>query len=188
MNIQREMLTKKILHSLSVMGAMSIAATSPYFGLHLSRNISQAPRGYLRAIKKAKLDNAFFYMKRKGYIRIEEKNHQIYISLTAEGRKRAGKYMIDELNIKKPKKWDGKWRVVVFDIPNATRIIRDALRGKLIELGFYKIQQSIWVFPYECQKEIALLREFFGLKAAQLQLIRAEKIEDEYKLKKIFRL
>ena len=188
MTTGREMITKKILYALLVGGAVAIAASSPYFGLHLNRNLSRAVRSYRGAAKKEKLDNAFFYMKRKGYIRAEKRNHQIYISLSAEGKKRAGKYMIDELYIKRPKRWDGKWRVAVFDIPNATRIIRDALRGKLIELGFCKIQQSIWIFPYSCEREIKLLRQFFGLDSTQLQLIVAEKIEDERKLKKVFKL
>ena len=131
MTVEREMVTKKILYGLLIGGAVTIAASSPSFGLHLNRNLSQAVKTYRGATKKAKLDNAFFYMKRKGYIRVQRKNHQIYISLTTEGRKRAGKYMIDELHIKRPKKWDRKWRVVVFDIPNATRITRDALRGRL---------------------------------------------------------
>ncbi len=188
MGVEREMITKKILYALLMGGAIAVAASSPYFTLRFSRNLSRAIEGYRGAVKKEKLDNAFFYMRRKGYIRFEKKNHQIYIFLTAEGKKRAGKYTIDELHIKRPKKWDGKWRVVVFDIPNATRITRDALRGKLIELGFYRVQQSIWIFPYDCKKEITLLREFFGLSPAQLQLIVAEKIEEEAKIKKVFKL
>lgn len=188
MTTERAMLTKKVLYGLLVGGAIAVAATSPYFGLYVSKKIFFPSHKKDTRVSKTQWNNAFYYMKKKGYLNFQKKSGQIYISLTREGRKKAGKYMIDEMHIEKPKKWDRKWRVVVFDIPNVTRLIREALRGKLIEFGFYKLQQSIWIFPYDCEKEVRLLRQFFGLDAAQLQLIVAEKIEDEPKVKKLFKL
>lgn len=188
MAVEREMFTKKILYALLAAGTVAVTASSPYFSLHLNRNLSGAMKGYRTAVKKEKLDNAFFYMRRKGYLTVEKVNHQIYIALTEEGKKRAGRYAALELRLRKPKKWDGKWRIVIFDIPNATRITREALRGKLIEFGFRKLQQSIWIFPYECDKEIRLLREFFGLQPRQLQLIVADRMEEEAAMRKLFRL
>ena len=34
-----------------------------------------------------------------------------------EGEKKALKFKLDEMEIKKPAKWDGEWRIVIFDIP-----------------------------------------------------------------------
>jgi hypothetical protein len=150
MSIEREMLTKKILHGLFLGGAVVVAASSPYFGLYVSKRIfSPSYQRKARQASKTQWNNAFYYMKKKGYVNFQKKNGQIFISLTKEGRQKAGKYTIDELCIERPKRWDKRWRVVIFDIPNATRLIREALRGKLIEFGFYKLQQSIWVFPYD---------------------------------------
>ena len=188
MTVAREMITKKILYALLTGGAVAVAASSPYFGLRLRRNLSRAMKSYRGAVRKEKLDNAFFYMRRKGYIKVERANHQVYISLTEEGKRRAGRYAMIELRIRKPRKWDRKWRIVIFDIPNSTRITREALRGKLIGFGFYKLQQSIWVFPYDCDKEIRFLREFFGLRPRQLQLIVADRMEEEGVMRKLFRL
>jgi DNA-binding transcriptional regulator PaaX len=47
--------------------------------------------------------------------------------------------------IKKP--WDGKWRLVIFDIPEKERRIRSLIRSKLRELGLAPIQRSVWISP-----------------------------------------
>lgn len=186
--MKKNKLTKKILIALLMAGAIYIAASSPYFGLYLSREI----RKYLRERKKFKekdptFNNAFYYLKNRGYLDIQKRNKQLYIALTEEGRKRAGKYLIDDLEIKKPKKWDKRWQIVIFDIPNLTNSKRAALRGKLKELGFYKVQKSVWVFPYDCRKEINLLQEFFGLKSKELSLITG-KIENDNFLRRHFKI
>ena len=76
---------------------------------------------------------------------------------------------------------------MIFDIPQITRLTRDALRGKLKELGFYRLQQSVWICPFPCQKEVDLLRQFFGLDPKELILIEG-KIAGDQKLRKIFKL
>lgn len=121
-------------------------------------------------------------------IKVEKINKQIYISLTEKGEKEAGKFQINKLKIKSPKKWDKKWRIIIFDIPEVTRIKRDAFRGKLKEFGFYQLQKSVWVYPYPCRKEIDLLREFFNLIPKNLRLLEVKKIEEDKFLRKIFQI
>jgi len=181
-------ITRKILYGLLIVGVIYIAASSPYFAFNLSRAISRElkRRKYFQA-KNSQYDNAFYYLKKRGYLNIERKRGQIYISLTEEGKKRARKYQIDNLKIEKPKKWDELWQIVIFDISTLTNIKRAALRGKLKELGFYKLQQSVWVYPYSCKKEIGLLKEFFGLSGRELRLIVGKIEEDEF-LKRHFTL
>ena len=179
---------RKILYGILIVGAIYIAASSPYFALNLPKAISRElkKRKYFKA-KNSQYNNAFYYLKRKGYLNIERKRGQIYISLTEEGKKKAKKYQIDNLKIEKPKKWDGNWRIVIFDISTFTNIKRAALRGKLKELGFYKLQQSVWIHPYDCKKGIELLKEFFGLSKKELRLI-VGKIEEDSFLQKHFNL
>lgn len=181
-------LTKTILLGLLMAGAITIAASSPYFALNLPKALSKTlkRRKHLKR-KQGEFNNTFYYLKRKDYLVIEKKRNQIYISLTEKGKKRAGKYQIDNLRIKRPKKWDGLWRIVLFDIPDSTRIKREALRGKLKQLGFHIFQKSVWIYPYDCRKEIDLLREFFGLKPIQLALIEG-KIKEDKLLRKHFNL
>ncbi len=55
-----------------------------------------------------------------------------------------GKQLIHKVNPKK----DGIWKIIIFDIPESKRAIRNTLRSKLISLGFKKWQNSIWISPY----------------------------------------
>jgi len=184
-----ESASKQILKGLLIAGVIALAATSPYFALSLSQNINKVLRNKKQSSRKESryFKSAFYYLKRKGYLIVEKKNHRIYIRLTEKGKKKAKKFQIDDLKIKKQKKWDGKWRIVIFDIPQITRLTRDALRGKLKELGFYRLQQSVWICPFPCQKEVDLLRQFFGLDPKELILIEG-KIAGDQKLRKIFKL
>ena len=52
-------------------------------------------------------------------------------------------------------KWDGKWRIVIFDIPQELHNKRNRFRKRLKFLGFYMIQKSVFVFPYTCEEELA---------------------------------
>lgn len=168
---------------LALSGAIIIAAQSPFFVRNLVKNFlkfKKYPRG--------KLSSTFYKLKRKDLIQIQKVNHQIYISLTEEGKKMVGWMQIDSLIIKRPKKWDGFWRIVIFDISELKKVHREAFRGKLKELGFYPIQKSVWVHPFDCQAEIELLREFFGLNEEELRLIVSDNIGNDKELKKIFKL
>jgi len=186
-------MTREILRELSKSGCVYFPASSPYsphFPVYVIRKLISTFRKKKNIQEKEenqRFNNAFYYLRRKGYLDIRKKGKQIYISLTKEGRKKAGKYSVDNLEIKKPKIWDKKWRIVVFDIPNLTKIKREAFRGKLKELGFYKLQQSVWIYPYDCRKEIGLLRQFFGLNQKELKLVAGE-IEKDASLREIFKL
>lgn len=175
--------SREVLKYLLLAGVVYIAASSPYFALNLTRKIPS-----LKKLKRKKSTNLFNYLKKRGLLEIKREGHDICIALTQEGRKRAGKYQIDDLEIGIPKKWDKKWRVVIFDIPNNSRLIRDVFRRKLKEFGFYPLQQSIWVYPYPCTNEINFLREFFGLNKKQLQILEVIRLEDDKFLKKQFKL
>jgi len=63
----------------------------------------------------------------------------------------------------KHKKWDKKWRVVIFDIPKEFNKKRDIFRGKLKELGFYMLQKSVFIFPYPCENELEDLCSMIGI-------------------------
>ena len=57
------------------------------------------------------------------------------------------------------KKWDKKWRMVIFDIPEAKRPARDQIRRLLKDLGFLKLQISVWVHPLPCLEQFRIIRE-----------------------------
>jgi DNA-binding transcriptional regulator PaaX len=176
-------IVKDILYWLFVTESVLIAATSPFFLTNLLKGYKK-----WRKYPKKKVSDTFYNLKRQGLIEIQRRNHQIYIGLTEKGKEKAGWLQIDALKIKKPKKWDGKWRIVIFDISQLKKLYREAFRGKLKELGFYPLQKSVWVHPFECQAEVELLRDFFGLSEREIRLIVAENIGNDKNLKEFFNL
>ena len=48
-----------------------------------------------------------------------------------------------------PRPWDGRWRVILFDIPESKRPIRDYVRGVLKRLDCYQLQRSMWIYPFK---------------------------------------
>ena len=176
-------IAKDILGSLIIGGMIAVAATSPFFIVNLIKGL----KGLKKYPNKKVYDN-FYKLRKQGLVDFYKKNNQIYISLTEKGKKKAGWMQIDALKIKKPKKWDGKWRILLFDIMETKKFHREALRGKLIELGFRLLQKSAWIIPYECKDEIGLLKSFFGLSDKEVKLAVASNIEGEKELKEKFKL
>ena len=170
-------------------GFAALSIASPTFP---SRILPQLIKHIRYKAKKRKRDeekklyNAFYYLKRNGLIDFEYRGKQLYISLTSEGKKRLEKYQIDGLKIKKPSKWDKKWRVLIFDIEDRHKMKREALRGKLKELGLYQLQKSVWVCPYDFRREIFILRNFFGLEKKEMKVITASDVEDDREMKIFF--
>lgn len=123
----------------------------------------------------------------QGMITISQKGEQTIIEITKKGKKRVLKYKLDDIKIKKPKKWDGLWRIVIFDIPEKKRIARNALRRKLKELDFVKIQKSVFVYPYSCRDEIDFIKEVFEVRP-YINLIIAKSVDGEVNLKRHFKL
>jgi len=179
----RSEVIKDILYWLLVSGAIFVAASSPYFSIRLIRGVKR-----WKKYSPKKLSDAFYRLRKEGCLKFEVKNHQLYISLTEQGKKKAGWMQIDSLKIKRPKKWDGKWRIVIFDISQLKKIYREAFRGKLKELGFYPLQKSVWLFPFDCQAEIELLKAFFGLTEKEVRIIIAENIGEDTQLKNFFKI
>jgi DNA-binding transcriptional regulator PaaX len=111
----------------------------------------------------------------------------VTIVLTDKGKKKALTYNLEKMKIKKSKKWDKKWRVVLFDIPENKKRIRDALRYHLRRLEFYEFQKSVFIYPYDCKDEIDYVIEFYDIRKF-VRFIVADFIDNELHLKKHFDL
>lgn len=97
------------------------------------------------------------------------------------------RYKLDTMIIQKPEKWDGKWRIVIFDIPEFNKQLRDTLRLKLRQLGLIELQKSVFIHPYECRNEIDFVIELYG-PCRYVRFIEAVSIDTELQLKKKFHL
>lgn len=110
--------------------------------------------GWDYPLNKSVLSNAIKRLRENGFIDFIN-DEQLLLKLTDKGKEKAliAKLLLDD------SEWDGKWRIVIFDIPEKRRIARDVLRQRLKSWGFVPWQQSVWVTKKNCTKP---LREFIN--------------------------
>lgn len=114
-----------------------------------SSNTYLYAQGYDRPLKKSALSQSLRRLRLKGLIDLEKTNRKKIFRLTNEGKSAAlmGKALSNN-------KWDGKWRIVIFDIPEKQRKIRDVLRSRLKVWEFKAIQKSVWANKKDITKPL----------------------------------
>ncbi len=120
-------------------------------------------------------------------IDFKPKGNGFQIILSSEGRKLSKKFNLETLKIKEQKNWDGKWRIVMFDVPEKIKKVRDALRFHFKKIGLVEYQKSVFISPYPCEKEIKFIAEFYKA-SPSVRFIVADAISDEKKFMKEFDL
>ena len=153
-------LTKETLLFIAKAGLIMVAASSPYFLHSVAKNffndalpkMIRARARKLQELKKRKLIS--FRQLATGEVRIE---------LSKDGHKLIRQYNLATMTIKKPAKWDGKWRIIIYDIPQYKRQASNAFREKLRDLGLFKIQKSVWVSAYDSLPELEFLCSVFEI-------------------------
>jgi len=129
---------------------------------------------WLRKERRKDFSKLIYSLKKKGLIKIKCLKNRKAIALTPKGSKKVLK--IKYKMIEKKKRKDGKWQMIIFDIPEKKRFLRDLLREHLYFLGYKILQKSIWVSPYDVFKETEeFLRRYSLDRFAKLFLI--EEIE-----------
>ncbi len=134
-----------------------------------------------------RIRKTFEQLRRERLIEFSEKDGETKIILTEAGQKKVLQYRFEDLKIKPMEKWDKKWRMVIFDIPENQKKARNALRQKLQELGFYQLQKSVWVHPHECRSEIDFIIEFFNI-SPYVRLAEVSRFDGDELIKKEFNL
>lgn len=105
--------------------------------------------GYRTNLNYSHLYKTVRELRIKGYIETPKDGRKIFLKLTDKGKQ--------EVVLKKileDDSWDGKWRIVIFDIPEKHRHIRDTFRNQLREFQFKRLQKSVWVGKKNVTKEL----------------------------------
>ncbi len=137
-------------------------------------------------ITNANLSRALYSLKKRKLVNVAYINGEVMITLTEKGVERKLQYDLQTIQIPKPVEWDGKWRMLMFDIPEKRRADRESLRRKLKDMGFLLFQKSAWLYPYSCENEIDFLAE--GLKLGEYLNLLTVKIENDEPLRARFSL
>lgn len=119
-------------------------------------------------------------------VEIKKKDGQEVIKLTQKGHSKYLKFKLEELSLK-GKAWDGKWRLVIYDISKFKKSSLNSFRWILKQIKFYPLQRSVYLTPYKCHDEIEYLREYMNL-GKEVLYLEISKLENERYFKDYFGL
>ena len=178
MEIEVQKITRKtkiqkiILASVATAGILSMAMLAP----NAIQTLKLFDKRKSRTFRQT-LNNSRRRLIRTGLL----ENKEGFLKLTEKGRQKLEEFERRDYKLTRPKKWDQKWRVLIFDIPEKRKGTREKVRLTLQSLGFKHLQDSVSVFPYDCENLITLLKADFKIGKDMLYLI-VEKIENDKNL------
>lgn len=165
--------------TVATVGILSVALLAP--------NALQVLKPFLKNKKKYSLN---YYLNQKtkklikeGLLKIETENGKQFLSLTEKGKLKLNYYQIKDK--RKDVKWDGKWRVIIFDVWEKVRSKRDLLRIEIKDFGFIQLQRSVWIYPYSCAEFIELLKTDLAF-GKNIRYMVVEKLDHDEDLRKHF--
>src|SRR3989344_2373441 len=172
-----------VIATLATTGVIAIAALAPAILLAVGQIAKQS--GYKMGWKAR---TAAGRLAQKGLVRFVEVRGKKHIEITEAGRRF---YALEsaklETRTRHPRQWDHRYRLVIFDIPEKRKADRQRLRHLMHELGFLRLQDSVWVTPYESEDLVMLINADLRIGKDVLYLI-VEAIENDSWIRKHFKL
>lgn len=181
-NNQTSALVDGILEVGVTVGVLTAAAIMPNLLQVLDKPFTKYLRSLDQRRREREIDRLITYALREHLI---TQHYQHGIELTGKGKKRLERVNFDNLSIPKPEKWDGIWRLVMFDIPASHDRARRPFTAKIRLLGFQPLQQSVWIYPFACKDEVALVARTYRVDQF-VTYIETNHIDHEEKLKTRF--
>ncbi|MEK7479865.1 MAG: hypothetical protein AAB665_01100 [Patescibacteria group bacterium] len=180
---RRGQIERAILSTLAIAGVGLVAMAAPNT-LQLLKKVD--PDWIIRRDPKQRLREAAYRLQRKGFVAFEHKHNRVFLRITGKGKTRLQSLIIRG-PLPQPLRWDRKWRLVIFDIPEKKHDLRARARGIVAGFGFVRLQDSVWAYPYDCEEAIALLKAELRIGKDLLYII-ADAIEYDVPLRKTFDL
>lgn len=143
--------SKKIVKLLADKPALSISSLTE----HLTGSDSpKAAYALTRSIKG---------LRESGLITSHDSGQQEYARLTTEGKRKAHSIKLDANDAVLNPNWDGKWRIIMLDLPEDRKADRDGLRYLLKKGGFVCLKNSVWISPQPFEHLFASIKKDLGL-------------------------
>lgn len=164
-------LQKIILETVAVAGVLGVAMVAP--------NVIQAldKLGIIpNKRQKEYISSSASKLVKRGLLYFDGKRYQ----MTSRGENMLRRWNFANFKLDRPKRWDKKWRVIIFDIPEKKKKAREQIRYLFEQAGLIRLQDSVWVFPYDCEDILTLLKTDLGVGKNILYLIVDELENDKY--------
>ena len=181
--IRKTKINKAVITTLAVTGGLAVALVAPnVLGALGKLGLINNPRQKRQGVEKS-----LSRLVRHGYVVLEGREEGKKVRLTEKGERYAAMLGEGKLIPKKPRRWDKKWRMLIFDIPENRRRVRSQIRASLVHMGFYRLQDSVWVYPHDAESLVTLLKADFKIGKDVLYVV-ADAIEYDLPLRKHFGL
>ena len=171
-------LQKIVLQTVAAAGFLSVALLAPN-ALQALRQVGLFPKHRQKEIFNSSRNR----LVKAGLLAYEGK----FIRLTAKGEAKLYQLEQHDYKLARPKRWDKKWRILIFDIPERRRALRARIRRTIVSVGFMRLQKSVWVYPYDCEDFVNLIKADFKIGKDLLYLI-VDSIENDKFIKEYFQL
>ena len=129
-------------------------------------------------------ENTLYSLHKKGWIKFVNSEKGKFLQLTKKGQLET---LLVKALLPVPQKWDGKWRVIMFDIPEESKEKRNTLRWLLKKNNFFQLQASVYINPYPLNREAVEYLQQTGL-IAYIRILKIEEMDNDKELKKHFKL
>ena len=131
---------------------IGIAAPNIFKALAISRESGRKTRLSNEGFNR--LRRSYYELRKRKYIESISREENVSYKITDLGLNILNQFLMRKVSIKKPVHWDGKWRLILFDIPVILNKSRDSFRRHLMEIGCYKLQKSVWIYPFPCADSV----------------------------------
>jgi len=168
-----------LLAGIAIAGVMGVAIVAPN-AMQILKYV--LPEDDMKRHYKYRANHSLKKLITNGYVQEKITDGRKTFFLTIKGKLRH-----ESLKEKKHKRWDGKWRLVSFDVYEKNRRKRDLLRQELQAYGFKMVHQSMWAYPYPCDEYIGLLKSDLSF-GKNVQYMLVEYIDAHIELKEMFSL
>ncbi|MBI2474198.1 MAG: hypothetical protein HYV68_00690 [Candidatus Taylorbacteria bacterium] len=175
---RRKNIQKIILGTVAVTGMLTVAAMAPNV-IGAMGKLGILPSKRQKEIIKRSRDS----LVERGLLEYKDG----HLALTAEGQNYLKVMEAKDFVLAKPRRWDKKWRVLIFDIKENRKSLREKLRRTLMSVGFLRLQDSVWIYPYDCEELMSLLKADFNIGKDMLYMI-VDELEYDTTIRRHFSL
>ena len=184
--VKKKHITNEVLLSLLGVGALLVVAVVAPGAVRMFKGFSRREHSW-EDYHEASVKRGVERLWRRGLVKIKDVEGGQVVQITEKGKTQLLRFSLTSLKIPVQKIWDGKWRMVFFDIFATEDSIRREFQQRLKRLGFYPMQKSVYVYPYPCRKENQFLREILQV-PHEVKLATVIRLENDEDLREVFGL